>query len=181
MKNFLIIISLLLSLNMMGQHQRGVASFYSKRLIGARTSSGERLHPDSMTCAHRTHPFGTRLRVTCPATGKSVVVRVTDRGPFVKGRIIDLSWGAARALGIINLGVASVQVEVVKPETKLGPIKRTPKPILPEIDIAVTDDGYLFHQEMDKIEKATGEHPEHKSLLHPQYKDLMPSVPKRGH
>ena len=95
------------------QVQKGKATFYSKRATGARTANGERLHHDSMTCAHRTHPFGTLLRVKNPANGREVVVRVTDRGPFVRGRIIDLSWGAAQKLGIIAQGVAMVEIQKV--------------------------------------------------------------------
>ena len=68
--------------------QEGKASFYSMKFTGRRTANGERLHHDSLTCAHRTYPFGTQLKVTNPANGKSVIVRVTDRGPYVKGRII---------------------------------------------------------------------------------------------
>ena len=94
--------------------QTGKASFYSKRATGARTSNGERLHHDSLTCAHKTHPFGTLLKVTNPSNGKEVVVRVTDRGPFKRGRIIDLSWGAAKELGMLTQGVAMVKVEVVE-------------------------------------------------------------------
>lgn len=93
------------------QTQRGKASFYSKRATGARTSSGERIHHDSLTCAHRTYPFGTLLKVTNESNGKSVIVRVTDRGPHSRGRIIDLSHGAARKIGIINQGVAMVKIE----------------------------------------------------------------------
>ena len=76
--------------------QEGKASFYSMKFTGRRTANGERLHHDSLTCAHRTYPFGTQLKVTNPANGKSVIVRVTDRGPYVKGRIIDLSVKAAQ-------------------------------------------------------------------------------------
>lgn len=93
--------------------QRGVASYYSKRATGAMTASGEKLHHDSMTCAHRTHPFGTILHVKNPANGREVVVRVTDRGPFGRGRIIDLSWGAAKELGILSQGIAQVEVNVI--------------------------------------------------------------------
>jgi rare lipoprotein A len=75
------------------------------------TASGERLHPDSLTCAHRTYPFGTKLKVYNPVNGRSVVVKVTDRGPFVRGRIIDLSWRAAKELDIISQGVATVFVQ----------------------------------------------------------------------
>lgn len=91
--------------------QQGKASFYAQKFHGRRTASGERLHKDSLTCAHRYYPFGTLLRVYNPANGKSVLVRVTDRGPFVRGRIIDLSWRAAKELGIISQGVAMVTVQ----------------------------------------------------------------------
>ena len=100
------------------QTQKGIASYYGKRATGRLTSSGERLHHDSLTCAHRTHPFGTRLRVTNPANDSVVVVRVNDRGPFGRGRIVDLSWGAARLLGILRQGIAPVVVEVVSDSTK---------------------------------------------------------------
>ena len=109
---FLIVIALITGLAQAGaqsksrgakKQQTGKASFYSKRATGARTSNGERLHHDSLTCAHKTHPFGTLLKVTNPSNGKEVVVRVTDRGPFKRGRIIDLSWGAAKELGMLSL------------------------------------------------------------------------------
>ena len=91
--------------------QEGKASFYSKRATGSRTANGERLHHDSLTCAHKTLPFGTMLKVTHVENGRSVIVRVNDRGPFVRGRVIDLSWGAARELGMISQGIATVIVE----------------------------------------------------------------------
>ena len=94
------------------QKQTGIASFYTKSATGAKTANGDRLHHDSLTCAHRSYPFGTRLKVTLLSNPeRSVVVRVNDRGPFVKGRVIDLSWGAARALGILSQGLAKVSVE----------------------------------------------------------------------
>ena len=92
--------------------QEGKASFYSMKFTGRKTANGERLHHDSLTCAHRTYPFGTQLKVTNPANGKSVIVRVTDRGPYVRGRIIDLSVKAAKELGIIAQGIAPVVVEL---------------------------------------------------------------------
>ena len=102
------------------QTQKGIASYYGKRATGRMTSSGERLHHDSLTCAHRTHPFGTWLKVVNPRNGKQVVVRVNDRGPFGRGRIIDLSWSAARQLGILRSGIANVEVSVYDPLTE-GP------------------------------------------------------------
>lgn len=118
------------------QTQRGKASFYSKRATGSRTSSGERLHHDSLTCAHRTYPFGTLLLVTNERNGRQVVVRVTDRGPHSRGRIIDLSHGAARRLGIIDQGVAMVKVERYH-DTNI-PYRPDDKE-LPEIDFEVTE------------------------------------------
>lgn len=94
--------------------QRGRATYYSKRSTGARASDGSRVHHDSLTCAHRTHPFGTRLKVTNMANGKSVVVRVTDRGPFSRGKVIDLSYRAAREIGMLSAGIAMVEIEVVR-------------------------------------------------------------------
>ena len=110
--------------------QKGKASFYAKRFSGTRTSSGERLHHDSLTCAHRTYPFGTHLLVTNPANNRQVIVRVNDRGPFVRGRIIDLSRAAARELGILQQGVATVIVE------RLAPIQI---PLLDKTDIELPD------------------------------------------
>ena len=97
------------------QTQKGNASYYALKFTGRKTASGERMHHDSLTCAHRTYPFGTQLKVTNPANGKSVIVRVTDRGPYVKGRIIDLSARAAREIGIIAQGIAPVIVERYHP------------------------------------------------------------------
>lgn len=87
--------------------QCGRASWYA---LHSRTASGERMNPSAMTAAHRSLPFGTKLKVTNQRTGRSVVVRINDRGPFVKGRMLDLSRGAAQQLGIISAGHASVCV-----------------------------------------------------------------------
>ena len=89
----------------------GRASFYGERFRGRRTASGERFNPDAMTAAHRTLPFGTRLRVTNTRNGRSVTVRVNDRGPFSRGRILDLSRAAARQIGMIRSGTARVRLE----------------------------------------------------------------------
>jgi len=98
------------SFTALAQTQSGKASFYSKKFTGRKTANGERLHHDSLTCAHKTYPFGTLLKVTNPENGVHVIVRVTDRGPYVKGRIIDLSVRAAKELGIIAQGIAPVIV-----------------------------------------------------------------------
>jgi rare lipoprotein A len=86
--------------------QSGIASVYSE----GPTATGERVVASGMTAAHRTLPFGTMVRVTNTSNGRSVVVRINDRGPFVKGRIIDLTPGAARAIGIAGLGAVTVDV-----------------------------------------------------------------------
>ncbi len=96
--------------------ETGLASFYARSLEGGRTANGERYTGREMTAAHRFHAFGTMLRVTDLATGRSVVVRVTDRGPFVAGRVLDLSRAAAQKLGIVDRGVARVRVEPLNEE-----------------------------------------------------------------
>lgn len=100
---------------------RGRASWYGREHQGMRTSSGERFNRFKYTCAHKTLPFGTRLRVTNIKTGKAVVVRVSDRGPFRHQRIIDLAEVAARPLGIVSAGAADVVAQIVPATTPLGP------------------------------------------------------------
>jgi rare lipoprotein A len=89
----------------------GVASFYTE---GTKTASGEKFDTMEMTAAHPTLPFGTKLRVTNVASGQSVTVRVNDRGPYVQGRVVDVSYSAADALGMVGKGVAKVKLDVVQ-------------------------------------------------------------------
>lgn len=93
----------------------GQASYYGNDPGegGPMTANGERYNPGGLTAAHRSLPFGTRVRVTSASTGRSVVVRINDRGPFVGSRIIDLSTGAARAIGLTNSGVGKVRLDVL--------------------------------------------------------------------
>jgi rare lipoprotein A len=93
--------------------QRGLASWYGKRFRGRRTASGERFDPKQLTAAHRTLPLGSKARVTCTKTGKSVIVTINDRGPYSPHRLIDLSHEAAKKLGIISSGIALVEIEPV--------------------------------------------------------------------
>lgn len=88
----------------------GTASFYGKELKGYRTANGERFNPADLTAAHRSLSFGTRLRVTNLRNHRSVVVRVTDRGPRARGRMIDLSYGAAQAVGMVRTGTTKVTI-----------------------------------------------------------------------
>lgn len=92
----------------------GKASFYS--YSKGKTASGAKFDRDEMTAAHRSLPFGTKVRVTDVASSKSVVVRISDRGPFIAGRVLDLSLAAAQTLGITDRGVAQVRVEVMQAE-----------------------------------------------------------------
>ncbi len=92
----------------------GVASYYADRFNGQRTASGERFDNRAYTAAHRTLPFGTHVRVTNPANGASVVVRINDRGPFTRGRTIDVSRVAAEELGLIQRGHGTVQLELLQ-------------------------------------------------------------------
>jgi len=96
-----------------GYAEVGHASYYGAKWHGRTTANGERMDVYAMTAAHKTLPFHTRVRVTMLSTGKSVIVRINDRGPFVKGRIIDLSDEAARRIGLIGAGVAKVRIEVL--------------------------------------------------------------------
>jgi len=92
-------------------HQLGRASWYGRGFHGRRTASGERFDMHSLTAAHRTLPLGSYVRVSVPGTSKSVVVKINDRGPFARGRVIDLSYAAAKMLGVQHAGTAHVEIE----------------------------------------------------------------------
>ncbi len=91
----------------------GVASYYGAKFNGRRTANGERFDMNALTAAHKTLPFGTRVRVTNPRTGKSVIVRINDRGPYAHGREIDLSRAAAIQIGIVARGHGTVELALV--------------------------------------------------------------------
>jgi rare lipoprotein A len=92
-------------------HETGRASWYGRFFHGRRTASGERYDMHALTAAHRTLPLGSYVRVSIPATSKWVVVKINDRGPFARGRVIDLSYAAAKVLGLQHAGTARVQIE----------------------------------------------------------------------
>ena len=126
----------MISFTALAQTERGKASYYSKSWSGRKTADGSRLHHDSLTCAHKTYPFGTLLKVTNPANGLSVIVKVTDRGPYVKGRIVDLSVRAAKELGMLSQGIDPVIVERYNPS--IIPFK--PEDVeIPEFDLGTKD------------------------------------------
>lgn len=93
----------------------GMASYYADKYHGKTTASGEAFDMNELTAAHRTLPFGTRVKVTDLENNRSVIVRINDRGPFVEGRVIDLSRAAAEELQFIRAGLAKVRVEIIAP------------------------------------------------------------------
>ncbi|MGC3977399.1 MAG: septal ring lytic transglycosylase RlpA family protein [Paludibacteraceae bacterium] len=110
LKLFMALFMLTLNFGVKSQN-RGTASYYSNKLHKSRMSNGEHYHKDSLICAHRTFPFGTLIKVRNLKIDKEVVVKVTDRGPFTRGRIIDVSYAAAQKLGFAGYGLAKVEIE----------------------------------------------------------------------
>ena len=96
-----------------GQHVDYLKHALSDYKSGKRTANGERFNPNGLTAAHRNLPFGTKVQVTNIKTGKSVIVRINDRGPFIKNRVIDLSFGAAKVVGLNRSGIAKVKFRVM--------------------------------------------------------------------
>lgn len=129
------------------QQEQGKASFYADKFEGRTTASGEKYRHNKLTAAHRTLPFGTEVKVTNLSNNKSVTVRVNDRGPFVKGRIIDLSKSAAQKLNFIRQGTADVRLEIVSVEdVKVDNI---------EPDIAsIPENVRYFSLKMDTVERS---------------------------
>ena len=127
--------------------ERGQASWYGPRFHGRRTASGERYDQHALTAAHKTLPFGTLVRVRSLVTGKEVDVRVNDRGPFVRGRVIDVSRAAAEALGMMTLGVKPVALMVVEaaPSTSgrsslpAVQARRSTRPAAPAVSLSSSD------------------------------------------
>lgn len=124
-----------------GHKEKGEASWYGPGFAGKKTASGERYNPKELTAAHKSLPFGTEVQVTNLDNHKSVIVTINDRGPFVRGRIIDLSKGAAKKLGVYATGTAEVELAVLGPREK----KRS------KIDAGSEDDG----EESDLIKDAS--------------------------
>ena len=127
-RNILFSIIFLVCITCFAQSQQvGNATYYSRKLQGRHTSDGNRYHPDSMTCAHKTYPLGTILRVRNPKNDREVIVKVTDRGPFHRKLLIDLSYRAAEQLEIIRYGISKVEID----RLDSMPLKRDiPSPIL---------------------------------------------------
>ncbi len=174
---------------------KGKASYYGNKFHGRRTSDGSRYHKDSLTCAHRTLPFGTLLKVRNQKNGREVVVKVTDRGPFGPGRIVDLSMAAAREIGMVQQGVVPVEV------TRVGHVNDS-KLLLAQSDAAhetalpqakyldpATGKFYTMDEWTERGEKARKEHMARMAQkVQPRYRVLTDkmtakniSLPKQGH
>lgn len=178
-------VALALAFPAMAQKSHGKASYYGNGVHGRRTSDGSRYHKDSLTCAHRTLPFGTLVKVTNKKNGREVVVRVTDRGPFVRGRVVDLSMAAAKKLDMVSAGVASVMVEPVghindrkeeaeAPETGLAQIETTPY-ALPELRYLdpATGEAYTMSEWRARAQQARRRHlAEQRRKQQPHYRVL---------
>lgn len=121
------IVFILLASVAFAQTQTGKASFYADKFEGRPTASGEKYKHSKLTAAHKTLPFGTKVRVTNVANNQTVDVVINDRGPYVDGRVIDLSKSAAEKLGFVNLGLAEVKIEVI--DAGDGKTSDTPRPI----------------------------------------------------
>ena len=120
--------------------EEGLASFYADKFQGSATASGEKYDKDLNTAAHKTHPFGTILKVTRLDNGKFVIVRVNDRGPFYRNRVVDLSKKAAKKIDLIKAGTAMVKVEVVsKPDELNKTLSKTKKPVSKSAVVNVND------------------------------------------
>lgn len=125
---------ILISMSVVCSQESGYASFYSKRLHGRHTSDGGHYHNDSLTCAHKTYPFGTLLLVRNPKNNNEVIVKVTDRGPHTRNRLIDLSYYAAERLDIIRAGVAKVEIteiDLLPEQIRLIPVPKVYMPVSP--------------------------------------------------
>lgn len=138
MRYVLTVISFLLPMITLSQefHQTGKASYYADKFEGRKTASGEIFSNKKLSAAHRTLPFGTRVLVTNLSNNKSLTVVINDRGPFIKGRIIDLSQRAASELGFLNDGITSVRITIVREfaprDSLLQPLPSLPAEIILE-------------------------------------------------
>jgi len=110
----LLLLTLFTTQFLQAKKETGIASYYSHCLEGKATACGERYSTQKLTAAHKTLPFGTLVEVTMLSTGKKVLVKINDRGPYSKKRVIDLSYKAAKEIGLVRAGIARVKLQVVK-------------------------------------------------------------------
>ena len=132
--NILFFVSFLQGITAVYAQEEGLASYYHPRFNGRKSASGERHNSDDYTAAHRTYPFGTYLRITNLSTLESLIVRVTDRGPYRKGRIVDVSSRVAEELGFKRQGIVRVRIEEVPGQTDWSRLDRLePKCLIAEL------------------------------------------------
>jgi len=136
---------LLVTISLKAQTQEGKASYYADKFEGKPTASGEKYKHSKLTAAHKTLPFGTIIKVTNINTDNSVEVRVNDRGPFVAGRVIDLSRSAAEKIDLIHVGIADVKIEVIDAGDGKGSGPTKP------IDHVVVDEKEFYEFDVDRI------------------------------
>ncbi|HEY3403061.1 MAG TPA: septal ring lytic transglycosylase RlpA family protein [Ohtaekwangia sp.] len=136
--------------SLVAQVQTGKASFYADKFEGSSTASGEKYKHSKLTAAHKSLPFGTKVRVTNLANNQSVEVIINDRGPYVDGRIIDVSKSAAEQLGFINQGLAEVKVEVIDPGD--GKVSDPGRPI----EHVMVEEKEFYNFEIERLNKPKG-------------------------
>lgn len=141
----LIIFIAFASVEAFSQSQTGKASFYADKFEGQPTASGEKYKKSKLTAAHKTLPFGTKVRITNVANGKSVEVVINDRGPYVDGRIVDVSREAAEQLGFLNQGIAEVKLEVID----AGDGKTKSQPVT--IDNVSVEEKEFYNLEIERL------------------------------
>ncbi len=134
-----------------GYHERGVASWYGSDFHGGRTANGDKYDMYAMTAAHKTLPLPCHVRVTNLSNGRSIVVRVNDRGPFVANRIIDLSYAAATRLGIVRQGTALVEVQTVSAQAASAPQPATPTRVPAPDELYVQAGAFADQANADRL------------------------------
>jgi rare lipoprotein A len=140
-------------------YEYGKASYYGHPFIGRKTASGEIFTEHLYTCAHKSLPFGTKLKITNLINGHSIIVKVNDRGPFVRSRVVDLSLRGARELGLMQSGVANVSIEIVNPKfSTVGNARNMEKIFVDDTyayidrnDVKKMDDLFLYLQETSQL------------------------------
>lgn len=149
-RRFSSITLLFLSITSLLAQERGYASYYHPKLHGRPTASGLIYHKDSMTCAHRTYPFGTLLLIENEQNNKTIIVKVTDRGPFRRKFIIDLSYQAAKQIEILKQGYAKVKITPYRKLPQLHELLEPPFPLKFKNESTIKKTPFLFQNKEEK-------------------------------
>ncbi len=159
--------------------ETGYASWYGGKFHGRTTASGETFDTHKLTAAHKTLPFDTMVEVTNLDNGKKVRVRINDRGPFVEGRIIDLSMAAAKEIGMLGEGVAPVRIEIVDSRPGEIPLKQDPVPLHYSIQIASFTDQENAKR-LHRLLSKQGFSPDYEKSDNGHIRVVLPSIPEEG-